>query len=66
MTVKKLKFSKADRVKIAAVLDAYKAKAVQDVSPSGYSNKFGCGNCGDMGPLYVTLHALKDAFGIKS
>lgn len=60
-------FSKGEKKKIRRVLDLHRLRIreTMNTSTSPYNNELGCGNCGDLGPTYKTLHALEVLFKLS-
>ncbi len=59
-------FTKREQVKIAKVLARHEALLARFLRfhDTRYCNQLGCGNCGDVGPIYKTLSRLSKSFGI--
>ena len=59
-------FTSGEKKKIKRVIDLFRQQ-VRDIMESNdgpYNNDVGCGNCGDLGPTFKTIHALEVLFGL--
>ena len=60
------KFTKRERAKLAVVFANLRADLRANLSPSGFNNDLGCGNCGDTGPFYGTLYEIEKLVGLRN
>jgi hypothetical protein len=65
MRAKTPKFTKKERAKLALVFNELRARLAANLSPNGYNNDLGCGNCGDTGPFHGTLFELELLTGMR-
>lgn len=60
-------FTFGEKKKIKRVIDLYRQHVTDVVTasvPSKYNSEVGCGNCGDLEPVYKTIHSFEKLFGL--
>jgi hypothetical protein len=60
------KFTEREQAKLAALFDRLRAELRANLSPNGYNNTLGCGNCGDTGPFHKLLFRLEQEVGLRN
>lgn len=58
-------FTKREQKKLTAVFDKLRAELKAGLTPRGYNNDLGCGNCGDTGPFHGLLYRLEQEVGVR-
>ena len=59
------KFTKREQAKLVAVFEKLRKELAANLSPHGYNNDLGCGNCGDTGPFHGLLFRLEQEVGLR-
>ena len=59
------KYTAQEKVKLHLVFEKLRAELNANLSPNGYNNDLGCGNCGDTGPFHGLLFRLEQEVGLR-